>query len=245
MPDDTTLYEEKTERIDHSTGEIIEEVNRKVVKKEKTPEFVMLFVGGVDRLTNANLSKSEHQTLAQLLKYTVKSSNLLMIQKETKEMIAHDAALEYSTVDQNIRKLVKKNMLVRKNKLFCLNPDIFGKGDFNEVKKLRHTLQIDYDFENLEAITTTKTAIENYNDEQLEIIDTHEKIEDNKKEQVIITQVVEKKSEEPQSLDELFNARAFTSFDDDMNNATQNSEIRDLAYADIGAEEYDEAGFKI
>ncbi len=244
MQNDTTLYEEKTERIDHSTGEVIEEVNRKVVKKEKTPEFVMLFVGGVDRLSNANLSKSEHQTLAQLLKYTVKSSNLLMIQKETKEMIARDASLEYSTVDQNIRKLVKKNMLIRKNKLFCLNPDIFGKGDFNEVKKLRHTLQIDYDFENLEAVTTTKTAIENYSDEDVEVIGIEEKVKDNKREQVIITQAVEEE-QQPQSLDELFNMRSFTSFDEKMNNATQNSEIRDLAYADIGTEEYDEAGHKI
>ena len=230
---DTTVYEEKIEHHDNLTGEVTEKINRKVVRKEKTPEFVMLFVDGVDIYTNAKLSKAQGQVMSQLLKYTIKNSNMLMMHKKVKEMIAKDAGLKQDTVNSYLKILVKKNLVIRDDGLLFLNPDIFGKGDFNEVKKLRHTLQIDYDFEALEATTITKTAVEYYNDEPLEIINAHEKIEDNKIEQTIVTQAIKQTKPKLKTIDDLFNARIFTSFDDDINNATQNDEIRDLAYRDL------------
>ena len=231
---DTTVYEEKIERQDNITGEVTEKINRKVVRKEKTPEFVMLFVNGVDTYTNAKLSKSQGRVMAQLLKYTIKNSNMLMINKKIKEMIAKDIDVKVDTVNSYLKVLVKKNLVIRDDGLFFLNPDIFGKGDFNEVKKLRHTLQIDYDFEELEATTTTKTAVEYYNDEELEVIDAHEKIEDNKREQTIVTQVIEHDKPKLKTLDDLFaKAKSVEIEDDDIINATQNDELRALAYGHL------------
>lgn len=233
MTTDTTLYEDRVERIDHATGEIIEEVNRKVVKKEKTPEFVMLFVGGVDKLTNANLSQAEHKTLAQILKFTIKNSNMLMINKKVKEIISKDSGLTFSTVDQKIRTLVKKQMILKEDGLYFLNPVIFGKGDFNEVKKLKHTLQIDYDFDELTSETVMKTSVLYNTDENenLKVIDAKETISDDAKkiEQTIITEPVKKL----ETLKELFLAPSFSEKDSAIVNATQNSQIRELAYGDI------------
>jgi len=230
MREDTTVYEEKIEHHDNLTGQVTEKINRKVVRKEKTPEFVMLFVDGVDTYTNAKLSKAQGQVMSQLLKYTIKNSNMLMMNKKVKEMIANDTSLKQDTVNSYLKILVKKNLVIRDDSLFFLNPDIFGKGDFNEVKKLRHTLQIDYDFEELEATTITKTAVEYYNDDQLEIIDTKETIDrDTKKiEQVITTQAIKSRQ---QKADDFF-AQAAICGDKRIIDAKSNDDIRALREMD-------------
>jgi len=230
MRKDTVLYEERSETKDFETGEIRTETNKKIIKKQHTPEFVMLFVGGVDKLTNANLSKGEHKTLSQLLKYTIKNRNMLLINKKTKEMMANDSKLKFNTVDQSIRKLITKNMILKEDSMYYLNPDIFGKGDFNEVSKLRHTLQIDYDFNTLTAETEMKTSVSYQNTDELVVVDAKEVIDGKRIEQTIIT---EPKPKELKTVDDLFNAPIFNISDKNINEVSQNSDIRDLSYKDI------------
>ena len=76
-----------------------------------------------------------------------------------------------STVYKGINGLQKKNILVEhtgndENAIedaWYLNPHIFGRGHWNDIKKLRYDLQVDFDFERLEA-KSSSTRIATYSD---------------------------------------------------------------------------------
>ena len=67
--------------------------------------------------------------------------------------------------------------IIKENKTYFLNPVLFGRGNWNDIKKLTQSLEIEYDFENNTAVERIKTkALYNDSDElenkSHEIIDT-------------------------------------------------------------------------
>ncbi|PHQ88770.1 MAG: hypothetical protein COB42_08165 [Sulfurimonas sp.] len=174
---DTTVYDEINTYRDHTTGEMISDVRKKVVRREKTPDFVMMFTHGLSILTKSNLTNAQAKTLFELLKYTVNNSNMLMISVDTKRIIAKETGLAQRTIGENIQALVTKEIIIKENKTYFLNPVLFGRGNWNDIKKLTQSLEIEYDFENNTAVERIKTkALYNDSDElenkSHEIIDT-------------------------------------------------------------------------
>jgi len=190
-----TIYDEINTYHNRETGEIISTSKRSISRRENTPEFTMLFVQGLSILTKSNLTKTQAQVLFELLKYTLNNSNMLMINKDIKTVISKETHATFRTVDASVLALVKKEIIIKKNNFFFLNPLIFGRGNFQNVKKLTQSLEIEYDFENETAIekATTKTL---YNDDQdisqLRVAFSEEKIEDNNIEQIIELETKEK-----------------------------------------------------
>jgi len=184
-----TFYDEINTYIDNSTGEVVSTTKKTVSRRENTPEFTMLFIQGLSLLTKSNLSPAQAKVLFELLKYTVSNSNMLLINKSIKDRIAEYSDLAFRTVEQAIQQLIKKEIVIKKESMFILNPVIFGRGNFQNVKKLRQSLEIEYDFENETALelATVKTL---YNDEQdmkrLKVTDYKETREGNNLEQEII-----------------------------------------------------------
>ena len=173
---DTTIYDEVNTFVNKTTGEIISSARKKLVKREKTPEFTMLFIHGLSVLTKSELTKAQAQTLFELLKYTVNNSNMLMINADVKNLIANDSNLKFRTVEENIKALVKKEILIRQGRTYFLSPIIFGRGNWNDIKTLTQSLEVKYDFVEGTAVEklTTKTL---YNTES-ELRDSpHEVVE--------------------------------------------------------------------
>lgn len=193
-----TVYDEINTYVDKQTGEIVSTARKQVIKREKTPEFVMLFIQGLSRLTKAELTKSEGQTLSELLKYTTNNTNMLMVNQHIKKLISEDTGLKIGTVSQNIKSLATKEVIIRKSRMYFLNPLIFGRGNWEDVKKLTQTFEIEYDFINQTAVErlATKTL---YEDEQniknLKIVGTNEQKEDKNIEQTILVEEQHKENE--------------------------------------------------
>jgi len=184
-----TYYDEINTYIDNKTGEVVSSTKKTISKRENTPEFTMLFIQGLSLLTKSNLSPAQAKVLFEILKYTVSNSNMLLINKKIKDRIANFANLAFRTVEQGIQQLIKKEIILKKEGMFLLNPVIFGRGNFQNIKKLRQNLEIEYDFENETALemATVKTL---YNEDQdmkkLKIVDYKETQNSNELEQEII-----------------------------------------------------------
>lgn len=151
-----TVYQEITKTTDHETGEIKTTSDRKVVKKNSTPDFIMLFTQTAPMLAEARLTAAQSQVLFEILSNYVARNNLCIINAAVKEEISQKHDLKYDTVDTNIRALVKKEILV-KNKSesgrgshYYLNPHIFGKGSWQDIEALRYEIAAEYNFKTLE-----------------------------------------------------------------------------------------------
>ena len=176
---DVTLYDEITTHKDATTGEVISSARRQVVKREKTPEFIMVFCQGLSMLTKSSLTNGQSRVLFEILKYTVNNSNMLMINPDVKNTIAADAELSRRTVDEAIKALTKKEIIIRTNRTYFLNPLLFGKGGWDSIKRLSQKLEIDYDFENLTATERISTKAlydeaKNVNNDSHKVVETKE-----------------------------------------------------------------------
>jgi len=168
---DITLFDYEMSHLDGMTGEVTSTTKTKVVKREKTPDFIMLFTAGTPLLRDANLTKREQLILNIILEKYVGFSNRVEISTVLRKNLKSTLSYSDSTVYKGINGLQKKNILVEhtgndENTIedaWYLNPHIFGRGHWNDIKKLRYDLQVDFDFERLEA-KSSSTRIATYSD---------------------------------------------------------------------------------
>lgn len=158
-----TVYHEVTREVNHETGEIKISNERKVIKKNSTPEFVMLFTQTAPMLAAADLTKTQAQTLFAIISKFVGRNNLLTLNTATKEYISAEHDIKFNTVDQNVRALIKKDIILKervgqRGVQYYLNPYIFGKGNWADIEQLRYTVDVQYDFNKLEYSKQETTA---------------------------------------------------------------------------------------
>lgn len=156
MSSGRTVYQEITKEIDHLTGDLKLTTDRKVVKKNSTPDFIMLFTQTAPMLADAKLTAAQSQTLFEILSSYVSRNNLCIINTATKDAIAQKYSLKYTTVDQNVRALVDKQIILRqtvegqRGSQYFLNPHVFGKGSWTDIEALRYEIAAEYNFKTLE-----------------------------------------------------------------------------------------------
>lgn len=159
-----TVYQEITKTLDHNTGELKTTSDRKVVKKNSTPDFIMLFTQTAPMLADAKLTAAQSQTLFEILSSYVSRNNLCIINAATKEEISIKYGLKYTTVDQNIRALCDKEIILRqktesgRGSQYYLNPHIFGKGSWQDIEALRYEIAAEYNFKTLEYTKKEKVG---------------------------------------------------------------------------------------
>jgi len=179
---DTTVYTHISETVDNSTGEVISIKRDEVVRREKTPQFIMLFTAGAPDLVRANLTKSQSHVLWKILEKYTHSGNSLKITVATKKVMARELGLTLRTVGAYIRVLINKDIIqeleIEGSKDYFLNPHIFGRGEWNNIKKLRYETNIEFDFEKNEA-QTVRTTKSTYKDADKLIEKPHEVVEAN------------------------------------------------------------------
>jgi hypothetical protein len=159
-----TVYQEITKTLDHNTGELKTTSDRKVIKKNSTPDFIMLFTQTAPMLADARLTAAQSQTLFEILSSYVSRNNLCIINAATKEEISIKYGLKYTTVDQNIRALCDKEIILRqktesgRGSQYYLNPHIFGKGSWQDIEALRYEIAAEYNFKTLEYTKKEKVG---------------------------------------------------------------------------------------
>lgn len=164
MSTKNVLYEEVEKIKNNETGEIIEERNRKLVKKNNTPDFIMLFTQTSPQLFEAKLTSAQNSVLFSILTgQRVYRSNVVDLSSVARIEIEQATNLTRNTINQCISRLVKKDIILReqvgKNTYkYMLNPYVFGKGNWADIEKLRYEVDITYDFKKLEVTHKEQTS---------------------------------------------------------------------------------------
>ena len=202
---DITLFDYEMEHIDSVTGEVTSKTSTKVVKRDKTPDFIMLFTEGAPLLSDASLSKREQNILNEILSTWVGLNNRVDFSQVLRAHLAKVLDYSPSSIYKGLNSLKRKKIFVEKNNItendvkgaIYLNPNIFGKGHWNDIKKLRYDIQIDFDFETLEATTSSsRTAAYHESEEllphgKLKEVDREMKAVGSSKEEKIIVEDIE------------------------------------------------------
>lgn len=127
-------------KIDRETGEILESTRIVTFTPEAEPEFIKFYLKDIERLNE--LPRGTSNILYLILRY-MNYENQIVISKYQREEIARKLNLKQNTIDHTITALIKGGIISKiANCTYIANPDLFGKGKWSQVKKLR--LAIEY-----------------------------------------------------------------------------------------------------
>ena len=121
----------------NETGEIQEQETKKVqtVKVEQEPNFIKLYLDDLCRLRE--LPKTTNKILNELLKYT-NYENIILLPSGVKQNIVENIGTSRGVLDNTLTRLVKEEILKRDGiGVYRLNPNLFGKGKWVDIKELR------------------------------------------------------------------------------------------------------------
>ncbi|SFP99655.1 replication/maintenance protein RepL [Hydrogenimonas thermophila] len=196
MADTTSLvYEREREIVDNQTGEVLKTEQDRIIKVSKTPDFVMMFTENLGALMR--LTKSEISVLSVILQRYVMRGNAVVLDTKIRKLIVEAAELKSLSTLRTILYNLKKKQIFLENEtdgLLYINPYLFGKGSWNEIRKLRQEFIWEWDFEKNEVKQITGTAA-TYEDAEaiknMQIIDAKEEKNGNKIERTILVEEAE------------------------------------------------------
>jgi len=147
-----TVHSEVTNTVDTDTGEVIDTTIKtdKIVVDSKEAFFITYArVLGLYK----DLSGVQIKVLSWLiLNQTSFNSNRVTVTKVIKELISEQMCISFSAVNNSIKPLVDKGVLIRqgsaRSATYLINPLYYWKGDLGERKKeLKFLLEVTYKHE--------------------------------------------------------------------------------------------------
>lgn len=130
--------------IDYETGEITHEVEEKEAMVGNEPNYIKLYLDNITALNG--LTKGSSDILFQLLKY-MSYDNLIILNPFIKQKIQEELGLKnMQSLNNAISKLTKRDILQNVGRgTYRANPFILGKGKWQDIKKIRLTVEIEKD----------------------------------------------------------------------------------------------------
>jgi Firmicute plasmid replication protein (RepL) len=138
-----TVQTTETIAIDVSTGEMLSNQSVKTGSKEVEPNFVKLYLDDIGRLHDLPPYASK---LMQALVKTAGYNNIVPMYRPVKELICKDINMKMNTLNKAVQMLAQAGVLISMGQgrgLYMLDPNLFGKGRWEDIKRLR--LCVDYD----------------------------------------------------------------------------------------------------
>jgi hypothetical protein len=126
--------------INYETGEVTEEKKHQIYYVEREPDYVKLYISDILRLTN--IPKGSNDIMLAVLKRMTYNNDIALFAPVKRE-IASELGLKEITISKAIELFAKKSIILRKDRgLYIINPYLFGRGKWEDIKKVR--LQIEY-----------------------------------------------------------------------------------------------------
>lgn len=130
------IQEVTTETVDHRTGENTETTTERVINLPQEPAFVKIYLEDISKLYDlpANSSRLLHALLRQM-----NYDSIITLSAPAKRRIAKDLKISLSTINNQLTALTKTDVLQRIDRgEYMLNPSLFAKGAWNDVRRLRN-----------------------------------------------------------------------------------------------------------
>ncbi|HED7986393.1 TPA: hypothetical protein R6B59_001782 [Campylobacter coli] len=155
------VYRKDNLSTDCITGEVIER-NQIIVRKVQTREsFIKLFTENIHYIINL---EPQEKTLFFTLLSSVDYKNVVRFDKSMKQNIILDKVLSRAGMYRALNGLIEKKVIfkidrdfvksyagVGSDDCYLFNPNLVGRGSWNDLKNLRHTITREWDFQNLEV----------------------------------------------------------------------------------------------
>jgi hypothetical protein len=136
---------------DFDNGEVLKETKTQVSMFESEPPYVKLYISDIVKLNG--LPSYANDVLLHLVK-NMGYNNIVPMYKPIKLMICNELGMKLNTMNKAIQELYEKNILIRAHRgLYMLDPLIFGRGSWKEIKDIRMT--IDYNSDGKRVITSS------------------------------------------------------------------------------------------
>lgn len=152
---------EKHIRTINENGEVKHEKNEQDFTYEREPDYIKLYIDGILLLTD--LPKGLNDALQHLLQ-GMNYKNIVVLNAGIKRIIASDLGITTGRLNNIISQLAKKEIMQRiETGVYRFNPNIFGRGKWEDIKKIR--MEVEFSPESKAKINS---EFEYYGDEQEE-----------------------------------------------------------------------------
>jgi len=156
VSDKVILKKEQTETRDALTGEVTERSVTHTVKVEQEPSFIKLYIKDMCKLND--VPKNANKILLSLLEY-VNYNNEIILNAGLKKRIAKELNITPPSLNNGISRLVKSELICSVERgIYLLNPNMFGKGKWKDIKELQITWDYSSEGRKLENVKTSKTS---------------------------------------------------------------------------------------
>lgn len=159
----TTIYTQEINNVDFTTGELIDKKEIKFVKEKSRHGFIQLYIDNIGYLSSQAISNIERQSLIFILTQ-ITFLNVVKVNGSLRKLIKVGTNLSDSSISRALSGLIEKNILLKIDEKYSdkfgikayigdeylVNPQLVGKGSFNEMKSLRQTIITNFDFNTLE-----------------------------------------------------------------------------------------------
>ena len=167
---ETVVFQKENLITNLVTGEVSEIGTTSVKKTKRRDSFIKLFVENLDFVVRL---ENQEKTLFFYFLIKVDYNNLVSFDTNLKHSIVSSNIMAKATMYRAFQGLLNKKVLLkleesqteemvgmRMKDCYILNPNLVGRGSWNELKKLRHTITREADFENFEIKQTIQLEAE-------------------------------------------------------------------------------------
>jgi len=140
----------RSEIVDHETGEVSTTNTTTSTARETEPSFVKMYIDDVGKLMDLRPACSN---VLHLLVKSMSYYNIVTMLKPVKEMMCEELGMTMGSLNNEVDRLYKKGILIRKARsVYLVDPEMFGKGRWENVKKIR--MIVEYDEKGNKTINT-------------------------------------------------------------------------------------------
>lgn len=140
-----SIVQQTEHTIIDKNGEVQSNTKSTVLKVEAEPSYIKIYLQDILYLNN--LQSNQTGLLYELLSY-LNYDNEIVLNSTIKRRIAEKLETTIQVIDNNLSKLVKKDILKRVGRgVYIANPYLFGKGKWKDIleKRIEHiSLKIEY-----------------------------------------------------------------------------------------------------
>lgn len=133
------LYVQDEEIVDLLTGEVVKKRTKRIKKKSKQPDYIKIYLDGIKHVEGRKIIVNDwFLDIMRLAPWADEDEQRFDISTFDKQCIMEKYNMKSDALKKNIEGLVTKKILLRiDSNIFKLNPEIIGKGDWNEIEELR------------------------------------------------------------------------------------------------------------
>lgn len=129
-------------KIINEDSEIVN-VNTSTIYVEREPDYIKLYISDLFRLND--IPRASNSILFEILKRMTFNNDIALFAPIKRE-IASELSCSEVTIKKAIELFTEKKLLIRKDRgLYILNPNVFGKGKWENIKKIRLSLEYSSD----------------------------------------------------------------------------------------------------